>query len=262
MNVARVERRDVEQQVSGIGTVTSLHNVVIRTQIDGQLTRLLVSEGQMVEAGELLATIDDRAVVAALEQAQASRASNQAQLKSAEQDLQRYRSLYAERAVSRQLLDQQQATVDQLRATLKANDATINAERVRLSYTRITSPVSGKVGIRNVDVGNLVRVGDSLGLFSVTQIAPISVVFSLQQEQLPQLQALLGGEAAVRAYSRRLRVAEQLGEGDPQAAGETAEDAGGGAALVALDARDHRLAHRAAFGQLGEGQLALLAQGG
>ncbi|MBF2952381.1 multidrug efflux RND transporter periplasmic adaptor subunit MexM, partial [Pseudomonas aeruginosa] len=202
MNVARVERRDVEQQVSGIGTVTSLHNVVIRTQIDGQLTRLLVSEGQMVEAGELLATIDDRAVVAALEQAQASRASNQAQLKSAEQDLQRYRSLYAERAVSRQLLDQQQATVDQLRATLKANDATINAERVRLSYTRITSPVSGKVGIRNVDVGNLVRVGDSLGLFSVTQIAPISVVFSLQQEQLPQLQALLGGEAAVRAYSR------------------------------------------------------------
>ncbi|WP_280395312.1 multidrug efflux RND transporter periplasmic adaptor subunit MexM [Pseudomonas aeruginosa] len=202
VNVARVERRDVEQQVSGIGTVTSLHNVVIRTQIDGQLTRLLVSEGQMVEAGELLATIDDRAVVAALEQAQASRASNQAQLKSAEQDLQRYRSLYAERAVSRQLLDQQQATVDQLRATLKANDATINAERVRLSYTRITSPVSGKVGIRNVDVGNLVRVGDSLGLFSVTQIAPISVVFSLQQEQLPQLQALLGGEAAVRAYSR------------------------------------------------------------
>ncbi|MBX5659817.1 efflux RND transporter periplasmic adaptor subunit [Pseudomonas aeruginosa] len=199
VNVARVERRDVEQQVSGIGTVTSLHNVVIRTQIDGQLTRLLVSEGQMVEAGELLATIDDRAVVAALEQAQASRASNQAQLKSAEQDLQRYRSLYAERAVSRQLLDQQQATVDQLRATLKANDATINAERVRLSYTRITSPVSGKVGIRNVDVGNLVRVGDSLGLFSVTQIAPISVVFSLQQEQLPQLQALLGGEAAVRA---------------------------------------------------------------
>ncbi|HHW1919629.1 TPA: efflux RND transporter periplasmic adaptor subunit [Pseudomonas aeruginosa] len=149
-----------------------------------------------------LSTIDDRAVVAALEQAQASRASNQAQLKSAEQDLQRYRSLYAERAVSRQLLDQQQATVDQLRATLKANDATINAERVRLSYTRITSPVSGKVGIRNVDVGNLVRVGDSLGLFSVTQIAPISVVFSLQQEQLPQLQALLGGEAAVRAYSR------------------------------------------------------------
>ncbi|OTJ08773.1 efflux transporter periplasmic adaptor subunit [Pseudomonas aeruginosa] len=202
VNVARVERRDVEQQVSGIGTVTSLHNVVIRTQIDGQLTRLLVSEGQMVEAGEVLATIDDRAVVAALEQAQASRASNQAQLKSAEQDLQRYRSLYAERAVSRQLLDQQQATVDQLRATLKANDATINAERVRLSYTRITSPVSGKVGIRNVDVGNLVRVGDSLGLFSVTQIAPISVVFSLQQEQLPQLQALLGGEAAVRAYSR------------------------------------------------------------
>nr|WP_124141410.1 efflux RND transporter periplasmic adaptor subunit [Pseudomonas aeruginosa] len=90
----------------------------------------------------------------------------------------------------------------ELRATLKANDATINAERVRLSYTRITSPVSGKVGIRNVDVGNLVRVGDSLGLFSVTQIAPISVVFSLQQEQLPQLQALLGGEAAVRAYSR------------------------------------------------------------
>ncbi len=98
-----------------------------------------------------------------------------------------------------------------MRATLRGNDATINAERVRLSYTRITSPVAGRVGIRNVDVGNLVRTNDSRGLFSVTQMAPISVVFALPQEQLPQLQALLGGEAPVRAYSRD--GGSSLGEG-------------------------------------------------
>ncbi|MNZ33177.1 Multidrug resistance protein MdtA precursor [compost metagenome] len=200
--LAQVERKDVAQNLSGIGTVTSLHNVVLRTQVDGQLTQVLVEEGQLVERGQLLATIDDRAIKALLAQAEAARLNSEAQLRIVEQDLQRYRLLYADRAVSKQVLDQQEAQAAQLRATLKSNQALIDAERVRLSYTRITSPVSGRVGIRNVDPGNLLRVSDAIGLFTVTQIAPISVVFSLPQESLSQLHTLLGGATPVIAYTR------------------------------------------------------------
>ncbi|MNO90149.1 Multidrug resistance protein MdtA precursor [compost metagenome] len=200
--LARVERQDVAQRLSGIGTVTSLHNVVVRTQVDGVLTRVLVEEGELVKQGELLATIDDRAISAAIAQAEASRLNSEAQLRIVEQDLRRYRLLYADRAVSKQTLDQQEAQAAQLRATLKSNQALIDAERVRLSYTRITSPVNGRVGIRNVDPGNLLRVGDATGLFSVTQISPISVVFSLPQENLPLLHPLIGGATPVSAYTR------------------------------------------------------------
>ncbi|MBO3274432.1 efflux RND transporter periplasmic adaptor subunit [Pseudomonas schmalbachii] len=200
--LAQVERKDVAQNLSGIGTVTSLHNVVLRTQVDGQLTQVLVEEGQLVERGQLLATIDDRAIKALLAQAEAARLNSEAQLRIVDQDLQRYRLLYADRAVSKQVLDQQEAQAAQLRATLKSNQALIDAERVRLSYTRITSPVSGRVGIRNVDPGNLLRVSDAIGLFTVTQISPISVVFSLPQESLSQLHTLLGGATPVIAYTR------------------------------------------------------------
>ncbi|MCY1415001.1 Multidrug resistance protein MdtA precursor [compost metagenome] len=200
--LAQVERKDVAQNLSGIGTVTSLHNVVLRTQVDGQLTQVLVEEGQLVERGQLLATIDDRGIKALLAQAEAARLNSEAQLRIVEQDLQRYRLLYADRAVSKQILDQQESHAAQLRATLKSNQALIDAERVRLSYTRITSPVSGRVGIRNVDPGNLLRVSDAIGLFTVTQISPISVVFSLPQESLSQLHTLLGGATPVIAYTR------------------------------------------------------------
>ncbi len=211
VTLVRVVREDLAQNLAGIGTVTSLHSVLLRPQVEGQLTALLVEEGQLVERGQLLATIDDRAIAAALEQAEATRQSNQAQLRIIEQDLQRYRTLIERGSISRQILEQQEAQAAQLRATLRANQATIDAERVRLSYTRITSPVAGRVGIRNVDVGNLLRTNDDSSLFSVTQIAPISVVFALPQESLPRLQPLLGGDTPVSAYSRD--GGQLLGEG-------------------------------------------------
>ncbi|MDH0287481.1 efflux RND transporter periplasmic adaptor subunit [Pseudomonas sp. GD04087] len=211
VTLARVAREDLTQNLDGVGTVTSLASVLVRPQVEGQLTALLVEEGQMVKQGELLATIDDRAIKAALEQAEATKQSNQAQLRIVEQDLARYQTLIQRGSISRQTVEQSEAEAARLRATLRGNDATIDAERVRLSYTRITSPVAGRVGIRNVDVGNLLRTNDSNGLFTVTQMSPISVVFALPQESLPQLQPLLSGDSPVVARSRD--GGQLLGEG-------------------------------------------------
>jgi RND family efflux transporter MFP subunit len=204
VSVIKAEQQDVPHMASGIGTVESLHNVTLRPQVEGVLAEVLFQEGQTVHRGDLLARIDDRALAAALAQAQADKARNEAQLRSAEQDLTRYRNLVKEEAISRQTVEQQEAAVGQLKAAVNANDAAIAAAQVQLSYTRITAPVSGRIGLRRVDPGNLVRATDADGLVTVTQIAPISVVFSLPQTLVPSIQPLLKqpGEAVVVAYDR------------------------------------------------------------
>lgn len=191
-----VGQRDVPLWLTGVGSVQSLHSVTLRPQIDGILTDVLFREGQTVKKGQLLAKIDDRAIVAALDQARAEKARNEAQLKVAELDLVRYRNLLRDEAVPQQTLEQQQALVNQIRATLASTVASIAAGEVQLSHTRITSPVSGRVGLRRVDAGNVVRASDANGLFSVTQIDPIAVVFSLPQQDLPQVQQLLARTSA------------------------------------------------------------------
>ena len=195
-------RQDLPRYTSGIGTVLSLHSVVIRPQVDGILTRLLVKEGQLVKTGDLLATIDDRAIRAALDQARAQLAQNQAQLQVAQVNLKRYKLLSVDDGISKQTYDQQLALVNQLNATVQGNQAAIDAALVQLSYTQIRSPVTGRVGIRTVDEGNVLRTTDSQGLFSVTQIDPIAVEFSLPQQMLPTLQGLVQAQdpAAVKAY--------------------------------------------------------------
>ena len=202
VRVVNVVQQDIARYVSGIGTVVSLHSVVVRPQVDGILTRLLVKEGQWVQAGDLLATIDDRSIRASLDQATAQLAQNQAQLHVAQINLKRYKALSVDDGVSRQTYDQQQALVNQLKATAQGNRAAIDAAKVQLSYTQIRSPVSGRVGIRTVDEGNFLRTSDSQGLFSVTQIAPIAVEFSLPQQMLPTLQGLIAApqKASVDAY--------------------------------------------------------------
>lgn len=191
VNVMEVQQRDVPHLTSGIGTVQSLHNVTIRSQVDGVLTQVLFAEGQLVEQGDLLATIDDRAIVASIEQARAEKARNDAQLKQAQIDLKRYTNLLAEDAIAAQTVDQQAAQVQQLRAAIAANEATVAAGEVQRSYTRIVAPVRGRVGIRRVDAGNLVRTTDAEGLVTVTQIDPIAVMFSLPQDVLPRIQDIL-----------------------------------------------------------------------
>ncbi|WP_409276694.1 efflux RND transporter periplasmic adaptor subunit [Pseudomonas defluvii] len=202
VRVVKVKQEDVPRYVSTIGSVLSLHSVVIRAQVEGVLTRLLVKEGQMVKQGDLLATLDDRAIRASLAQAQAQLEQSQAQLQVANVDLKRYRLLSTDNSVSRQTLDQQQALVNRLHATILGDQAAIAAAQVQLSYTQIRSPVSGRVGIRTVDEGNLLRSNDAQGLFSVTQIDPIGVEFSLPQKWLPTLQALVSNpaQAKVLAY--------------------------------------------------------------
>lgn len=190
VRVIDVRQQDVPRSLMGIGTVLSLHSVTIRPQIDGVLTRIAVKEGQQVQRGDLLATIDDRAIRASLEQAQAQLGQSQAQLKVAQIDLKRYRQLSDDKGISQQTLDQQQALADQLLATVKGNQASIAAAQVQLSYTQIHSPVTGRVGIRNLDEGNFLRVGDTQGLFSVTQLDPIAVEFALPQQHLTTLQTL------------------------------------------------------------------------
>lgn len=202
VHVVQVRQQDVPRFISGIGTVLSLHSVVVRPQIDGVLTELLVKEGQWVKAGDLMARIDDRAIRASLDQAKAQLGQAQAQLHVADVDLKRYKLLSVDDGVSKQTLDQQQALSDQLKATVQGNQASIAAAQVQLSYTQIRSPVAGRVGIRNVDEGNFLRVSDATGLFSVTQIDPIAVEFSLPQNLLPTLQQLLNAPtpALVNAY--------------------------------------------------------------
>jgi membrane fusion protein, multidrug efflux system len=204
VNVVPVAQRDVPQIAAGIGTVQSLHNVVLRPQVSGVVTQVLFEEGQAVERGALLARIDDRTILANLQQAEAEKARNEAQLKAARLDQSRYDNLLAEEAISRQTVEQQVAAVEELEAAIRANEATIAAQRVQLSYTRITSPVSGRVGLRHIDPGNLVQAGDTQGLVTVTQVDPISIVFTLPQELLPRIQGLTHGATAapVTAFDR------------------------------------------------------------
>ena len=216
VRVVNVMEQDVPRFASGIGTVLSLHSVVIRPQIDGILTKLLVKEGQLVKKGDLLATIDDRSIRASLDQARAQLSESQAQLAVAQVNLKRYKLLSVDDGVSKQTYDQQQALVNQLKATAQGNQAAIDSAQVQLSYTQIRSPVSGRVGIRNVDEGNFLRTSDTEGLFTVTQIDPIAVEFSLPQQMLPTLQRLIAApdQALVKAYIGADGVTgELLGEG-------------------------------------------------
>jgi RND family efflux transporter MFP subunit len=216
VRVVSVVEKDVPRFASGIGTVLSLHSVVIRPQIDGILTKLLVKEGQLVKKGDLLATIDDRSIRAGLDQARAQLGESQAQLAVAQVNLKRYKLLSVDDGVSKQTYDQQQALVNQLKATAQGNQAAIDSAQVQLSYTQIRSPVTGRVGIRNVDEGNFLRASDAEGLFTVTQIDPIAVEFSLPQQMLPTLQRLIAApdQALVKAYiGADGATGELLGEG-------------------------------------------------
>jgi RND family efflux transporter MFP subunit len=186
-----VARQDIADVIRAIGIVRSQRSVIIRPQVDGELVELAVREGQQVKRGDLLARIDDRGIRAALEQARAQLEVSEAQLKAATLDLERFGRLRDDHVISIQQIDQQQAQVDQLHATVRTNRAAISAREVQLSYTRIYSPTDGRVGIRNFDEGSFVRAADAEGLFSVVQLDPISVEISLPQSMLPAVQTLL-----------------------------------------------------------------------
>lgn len=204
VSVARVDRSDVPLLLTAIGNVQSLNNVVLKPQVSGVLTQVLVHEGQRVMQGQLLASIDDRPLKAAENQARAILARDRANLKIAALDLKRDENLLAGEAIAGQSVDQQRALVEQLKATVESDAAAVQSAEVQRSYASILSPLTGRVGMRRVDPGNLVQANDANGLFSVVQVDPISVVFSLPQQDLPRLQPLLEDptRAQVAAFDR------------------------------------------------------------
>ncbi|HWW49583.1 MAG TPA: MdtA/MuxA family multidrug efflux RND transporter periplasmic adaptor subunit [Xanthobacteraceae bacterium] len=195
---------DVGINLNALGTVTSLATVTIKSQISGQLIRVVFTEGQEVKKGDLLAEIDPRPYEAALAQAKGQLARDQALLKGSQVDLARYQGLAAQNAVPRQTLDTQVAQVAQNEGTVAADRAAVQTAEVNLQYCRILSPVDGRVGLRQVDQGNYVTPGDTNGLVVITQLQPISVLFTLPEDNLQLVSKRLheGATLPTAAYSR------------------------------------------------------------
>jgi membrane fusion protein, multidrug efflux system len=184
-----VAKHDVPIYLNGVGTVIAYNTVVVRAQIQGQITSIDFTEGQQVHAGDLLAQIDPRPYQAQIEQYTANRDRDQAQLDNADANLNRYTPLEQKGFATTQLLDTQKAQVAQLESAVKADQALIDAANVQLSYTRLTSPIDGVVGIRQIDVGNVISPSTPNGLVVVTQLQPISLIFTLPETDLPRIQA-------------------------------------------------------------------------
>ena len=210
VRVARASAEPLQLRLKAVGTVTPLHSVVVRSRVDGELLRLHFQEGQQVKAGDLLAQIDPRPYEVKLAQAQGTQQQNLAELENAERQLQRYRELQKQNYVSGQELSDQQSKVRQLQGRRISDQASVDEARLQLQYTRITAPVSGRVGLRRLDVGNLVHASDTEGLVTLAQTAPISVLFTVPEPELPalldavQAQAGLPVEAWDRGESRAL----------------------------------------------------------
>jgi multidrug efflux system membrane fusion protein len=210
--VATLLKHDVPIFLRGVGTVIAYNNVVVRSQITGQLVTIAFKQGQAVKKGDLLAEIDPRPYQAQLDQAIGNRDRDQAQLNNAQANLNRYTQLGTKGYASAQLVDTQKAQVAQLQAMMKSDEGVIEQAKTNLSYTRLTSPIDGTTGIRQVDEGNIIHPADTNGLVFVTQIQPISLIFSLPQTDLVEIQpAMANGPLTVLAYNQDDKV--QLDEG-------------------------------------------------
>lgn len=204
VHLAPARQEALSEWIRAIGTVTPLNTVTIRSRVDGELIDVAFREGQYVKQGEVLARIDPAPYRIALSEAEGQLQQNTAQLRNAELKLQRYQTLFKQDSIARQELDSQQALAQQYKGTIRIDQARVDHARLQLSYTTITAPISGRIGLRQVDAGNLVRASDSTGLAVITQMQPISVVFSIPENRLPGLlDALHGGTTlAVEAWDR------------------------------------------------------------
>ena len=193
---------DMDISVNAIGTVTAFNTVTLKPRVDGQIQRIAFREGQTVKAGELLAEIDPRPYAAALEQASGQLKRDEALLANARLDLERYKGLLAKDSIARQQVDAQEAQVRQLEGTVQTGKALVDTARLNLSFTRVTAPVEGTLGLRQVDAGNMVRASDATGLVILTQTRPISVLFAVPASHLPAIQGRAGKTLSVEAWDR------------------------------------------------------------
>jgi multidrug efflux system membrane fusion protein len=197
VGVATVEQADIPVTVEALGTVTASAAAVVRPQVSGVLKEVLFTEGQAVRAGQLLAVIDPRQFETALLQASGQRQRDEAQLQNARVMLERFKTLLEQDSIARQEVDTQAALVKQLEGTVAIDKAAEAAAKLNLSYTRITAPISGRVGLRAVDVGNLVGSNDANGIADITQVSPADVEFSLPQDLVPDVRARINDEASL-----------------------------------------------------------------
>ena len=204
VSVATAERRDMPYYLTGLGSVSAFYTDSVKTRVDGELVEVNFKEGQYVNKGDLLVVIDPRPYQVALEQAQATLFKDQASLRDAKLNYERYKGLLENSgAMSQQQVDTQKATVDQLEGTVRTDQAAVDSAKLNLTYCHITSPISGRVGLRLVDPGNIVHATDTNALLVITQLQPIAVLFTLPEDQLPPVaQHMAKGTLPVEAYSR------------------------------------------------------------
>lgn len=202
--VATAQRGDLPVYFNGLGTVTAFNTVTVHSRVDGQITKINFQEGQFVHQGDALLEIDARPYQVQLEQAEGQLAKDQAQLRDVQVNYERYQLLYKEGVIPKQQLDTQGAQVGQFEGSIKGDQGLIDSAKLQLVYSRITAPISGRIGLRLVDVGNIVHASDTNGLLVITQLQPIAVIFALPQDQLPQVATKLqkGEQLVVEAYDR------------------------------------------------------------
>ncbi|MDP2332866.1 MAG: MdtA/MuxA family multidrug efflux RND transporter periplasmic adaptor subunit [Reyranella sp.] len=213
VGVAMAAKGDIPVVMRALGTVTPLATVNVKTQITGQLTEVHLKEGQLVKQGDLLAVVDPRPYDVALQQAIGQMQRDEALLKNAQTDLERYKKLVAQDSLARQQLDTQQALVRQYEAALVINQALVDAAKLNVTYTKIVAPLTGRIGLRMVDKGNYVTMGDATSICVIIQIQPISVIFAIPEDSLPAVRQRLraGASLEVRALDRAQKV--ELGVG-------------------------------------------------
>jgi len=213
VGIAAAAKADVPIVIRALGTVTPLATVTVKAQITGQLVQVAFTEGQSVKKDDLLAVVDPRPYEVALQNAEGTLAKDQALLKNAQIDLQRYKTLVAQDSIARQQYDTQAALVRQYEAQIITDQANVDAAKLNLVYTRIIAPVNGRIGLRLVDPGNYVSLGDATGICVITQMQPMSVLFAIPEDSLPQVRERLraGAKLQVTALDRAQK--NQLGQG-------------------------------------------------
>src|SRR5882672_7092840 len=202
--VASAQRGDLPVYFNGLGTVTAFNTVSVRSRVDGQITKINFQEGQFVHQGQDLVDIDSRPFQVQLEQAEGQLAKDQAQLRDVQVNYERFQLLYKEGVIPKQQVDTQGAQVGQFEGSIKGDQGAIDSAKLQIVYSHVTAPISGRVGLRLVVVGNIAHATDSTGLLVITQLQPIAVIFSLPQDQLPQVASRLqrGEQLVVDAYDR------------------------------------------------------------